>query len=93
MATQHIPQTDQLVGAQKEEETASESKKTGANKQMSKMELEQVVQISFFLVKSKLRNCGIYCPKIRRKTMLNFLPKCFCMFLGKEAQLRGRYVK
>ena len=90
MATQHIPQTDQLVGAQKEEETASESKKTGA-KQMSKMELEQVVgvQISCILVKSKLRNCGIYCPKIRRKTMLNFLPKCFCMFLGKEAQLRG----
>ena len=55
------------------------------------MELEQVVgvQISFFLVKSKLGNCGIYCPKIRRKTMLYFLPKSFCMFLGKEAQLRG----
>ena len=56
MATQHIPQTEQLVGAQKEEETASESKKTGA-KQMSKMELEQVVgvQISFFSCKEQIK--------------------------------------
>ena len=52
MATQHIPQTDQLVGAQKEEETASESKKTGA-KQMSKMELEQVV--GFFYCKEQVK--------------------------------------
>ena len=52
MATQHIPQTEQLVGAQKEEETASESKKTGA-KQMSKMELEQVV--GFFYCKEQVK--------------------------------------
>ena len=56
MATQHIPQTEQLVRAQKEEGTASKSKKTGA-KQMSKMGLEQVVgvQISFFSCKEQVK--------------------------------------
>ena len=51
---------------QKEEETASESKKTCA-KQMSKMELEQVVgvQISFFLVYNSDFDhvCSSFCAK------------------------------